>query len=171
MKIIKNVLSEDLYNDIISELKSFVHKQVWASSILNWDDDLKVGLPGSCLSSVISHEITERLEKEISPHLPEYDELMCQYYVWQQLSGISWHDDTDNCKKFGATIYLNQEWHPNYGGLFIWFNKGSNVDDVHNVICPSKNTMIVNDSGEYHMVTPVNTDIPDLRCTIQIWAR
>jgi hypothetical protein len=167
MKIIKNVLSEDLYRDIISEFKSFVHIPVWTSSILNWEGGLKVGLHGSCLSSVIPDKTKKRLEKEISAHLPEYDELLCQYYIWQQFSGISWHDDTNH--KFGATIYLNQEWHPNYGGLFIWFDNESNIDDVHHVICPSKNTMIVNDNNEYHMVTPVNTVIPDMRCTIQIW--
>lgn len=164
MKIFNDVLSEDLYTDCVLELQNNVNSQVWSSSTLNWVDEVKRGIRGSCLTTKTSDFISKRLEKELKNYFPKYNYISFQYNVWQYHSGLPIHNDTNHL--FGATIYLNNEWDLNYGGIFIWKNIDSNI---HNAICPKRNMMILNDDNTEHMVTPITMDIPDLRCTIQIW--
>ena len=87
--------------------------------------------------------------------------MLCQYYIWQPQSGISWHNDYESNRLFGATLYLNEQWHPDNGGWFIWKD-----DNGYHTILPKQKVLVVNDNYEYHCVTPVALGF---RCTIQIW--
>ena len=95
--------------------------------------------------------------------LPEHDELIFQYYIWQPQSGISWHTDEVSDRLFGATLYLNEEWHPDFGGWFIW-----KENNTYHTILPKKKFLIINNNYQHHCVTPVSTGF---RCTIQIWGK
>lgn len=165
MKIFKNVLSDKLYTELKLNLRSILHKEVWSVSLLAWDKNVHVGLKGSCVTSSLEKNLHKKLEKEVKNFLPPYKKMTSQYNLWNHLSGVSKHNDSKS--SFGATLYLNESWELNYGGLFVWIEDDKN--DIHNVICPQKNMMILNDNYEYHMVTPVNFDIPEPRCSIQIW--
>ena len=101
--------------------------------------------------------------EEILPHVPnDIKKISTSYHIWQPNSGIAIHDD--GSYRFGATIYLNPEWHPNYGGWFIWRDKDI---DEWKVILPIENTMVVNIDKEEHLVTPVTQN--QFRVTVQIW--
>ena len=163
MKIIKNALSEDLFSRCKKEVNKKLSENEWASSVIIWEPPLRQGISGSTIAAMTSEEIRNDIVKEISPHVPEC-EIVTQYYVWQPHSGIAMHDDSG--RRFGATIYLNETWHPNSGGWFIWEDKDTRE---WNTILPTKNTMVLNTSKEKHLVTSVAPDGFAIRVTIQIW--
>ena len=109
MKIIKNALSEDLFSRCKKEVNQKLSKNEWSSSVIIWEPGLRQGISGSTIAAMTSEEIHNDIVKEISPHVPEC-EIVTQYYVWQPHSGIAMHDDSG--RRFGATIYLNETWHP-----------------------------------------------------------
>ena len=163
MKIIKNALSEDLFSRCKKEVNKKLSENEWASSVIIWEPPLRQGISGSTIAAMTSEDIHNDIVKEISPHVPEC-EIVTQYYVWQPHSGIAMHDDSG--RRFGATIYLNETWHPNSGGWFIWEDKDTRE---WNTILPTKNTMVLNTSKEKHLVTSVAPDGFAIRVTIQIW--
>jgi len=165
MKILENALSLDLFELCREELSSKLTSNVWRSSTIVLDRSLRQGISGSTLNTHTSLDIKNAIKKEISPHIPECD-IDTQYNVWQPNSGISLHSDIGY--KFGATIYLNDEWHADAGGWFIWLNS---TTGEWNTVFPTKNLMVVNDMQEKHLVTSVSADTPYLRYTLQIWGR
>lgn len=167
MKIFKNILSEKLYNDTLEEFVNKLHTQTWQSSIVTWPNEVIEGITGSCLFSSVSDEISLRIQEEISNLFTiDYNQVKLQYCAWQPYSGLSVHDDFNH--KLGATIYLNENWNPNYGGFFLWKDK-NNPEEIYNAVCPTKNMMVVNDDHEQHLVTPVSPLSTDIRATIQLW--
>ena len=161
MKILENVLSLDLLKLCQEELTNKLKTNEWISNLLYWNPQLFQGVSGSTLTTHTSLDIKNAIKKEISSHVPECD-IITQYYVWQPNSGISLHDDMDY--KFGATIYLNEQWYPNAGGWFIWSD-----NERWNTLLPTKNLMVLNDNHEKHLVTSIASDTPEFRYTIQIW--
>mgnify|MGYP001223210742 FL=1 len=165
MRVIDNVLSDSLISRCRGEvdIKISQNEMCWASSTLLWSQKIQEGITGSCLASLTSEEINESIIEEILPHVPnDVKQISTRYYMWQPNSGISIHNDGDY--RFGATIYLNPEWHPNCGGWFIWRDKNINE---WKVILPTENTMVINIDKEEHLVTPVAPD--KFRITVQIW--
>ena len=163
MKIIKNALSDTLFQKCKEEINEKLPKNVWASSTMIWPPELRQGISGNTMASMMSPETTELIKQEIKEYIPEC-EVVAQYYIWQPHSGIAMHNDQS--RKFGATIYMNEKWHPNSGGWFIWQDKNT---EEWNTILPEENVMVVNDTSENHLVTSVAPDGFAIRITIQIW--
>jgi len=161
MILVEDSITNDLYQKCQKELDKKISKDCWQSSSVNWDAGTRQGVVGSCIFTPVSNKIRKLLEKELKSLLPKYKELICKYYIWQPMSGIAWHDDKAHNRSFGATLYLNEEWHPNNGGWFIWED-----DDGYHTILPKKKLLVLNDNSQHHCVTPVSMDF---RCTIQIW--
>ena len=160
---IEDSITNDLYQNCVKELNEKKDQDCWRSSSATWDSTVKQGIVGSCIITSVSDTIHHSLEEELKSSLPEYDELECQYYIWQPQSGISWHNDKAPDRLFGASLYLNEEWFPNNGGWFIWED-----EDGYHTILPKKKFLVVNNNYEYHCVTPVSIGF---RCTIQIWGK
>jgi Rps23 Pro-64 3,4-dihydroxylase Tpa1-like proline 4-hydroxylase len=115
----------------------------------------------------VSDELSELIHEEIKPYLPEHETIRCNFHLWQPLSGIAEHNDGH--RKFGATIYLNEEWPPNAGGWFVWEDEETRQSGIHKALIPTRNTMVLNDNHENHWVTSIAATPPDNRCSIQIW--
>ena len=163
MILIEDSITDDLYQKCVKELNEKLSDNCWRSSSLNWGSDVKQGVNGSCIVTPVSDIINHLLEKELKPSLPKYRELELNYYIWQPQSGISWHTDEVSDRLFGATLYLNEDWHPDFGGWFIWKENNN-----YHTILPKKKFLIINDNYQHHCVTPVSTGF---RCTIQIWGK
>ena len=161
MILIEDSITNDLYQNCVKELNEKKDQDCWRSSSITWVSGVKQGIVGSCIITSVSDNIQQLLDQELKSSLPKYTELILQYYIWQPQSGIAWHNDKAPDKSFGATLYLNEEWHPNNGGWFIWED-----DDGHHTILPKKKFLVLNDNLQYHCVTPVSSGF---RCTIQIW--
>ena len=119
MILIENSITNDVHQNCVNELDKKISEDCWQSSSVTWDAGTRQGIVGSCIFTSVSDNIQKLLEKELESSLPKYTELICKYYIWQPMSGIAWHNDEASDRLFGATLYLNEEWHPNNeDGLF-----------------------------------------------------
>ena len=162
MKIFKNVLDQETLVNVQKDIEYLSSKNAWVSSQMCWSKYLLGKTTGDCISTYVSSDIGNEIKKCISDKLPPAKELIIQYYVWKQNSGIALHDD--GAHTYGATIYLNNNWDINSGGIFLW-KEGDNLKGI----CPEYNTMILNDEHEFHLVTTVSPLVTEFRYTIQIW--
>ena len=83
------------------------------------------------------------------------------FYYWNPSSNIYWHNDTGS--QGGITIYLNETWDRNYGGLFLY-------EDITTIygIYPERNKLIEQYGNVYHSVSPSTTS-SNIRRTIQVF--
>jgi Rps23 Pro-64 3,4-dihydroxylase Tpa1-like proline 4-hydroxylase len=160
-----NVLNKNLLQDIKTE-REYKQKNghEWKVGEFFWQDKLLYGVTSSCVASAVSYSIRLRVENELKTKLPPFNSLLVQHYIWLKGSGISKHSDAGH--GFGATIYLNESWDVNYGGIFLWKNK--QATDYTGIV-PNYNSMVVNVDKEEHLVTPIALNSPYLRYTLQIW--
>jgi hypothetical protein len=83
-------------------------------------------------------------------------------YVWSRDSYIPVHSDAIYSK--AVTVYLNDSWEYNDGGMFNWFDpEESEWKNVE----PTFNKAVVNDSGYLHGITPVKSS--KNRITLQVF--
>ena len=168
MKIYKNCISDALFRQCVEKVRENAVIQKWASSSLCWTPEIKKNITGSCLFCEVDENLSNKLRDELKSYLPEHKKLIFQFYIWQNDAGISIHDDTRY--KFGATLYLNPDWHVNWGGLFVWYDS---LEDYHEgraqCLTPRGKTLVVNDEKQLHLVTPVSSTSPEIRVTVQIW--
>lgn len=164
MKLYKDVLSPVTLSFINSELSSFMATpEKWTCSSFIWNDDIKVNISGGTLITMVGDSITKLILEDLDGILPSMSHQKLQYCVWPSNSGISTHNDKKY--KFGATIYLNESWDINDGGIFLY----EHAADDWRAHVPKFNTMMVNDSSTLHLVTPVSPFAKQNRYTIQIF--
>tara|TARA_S200000501_G_scaffold59329_1_gene49680 strand:+ start:4371 stop:4880 length:510 start_codon:yes stop_codon:yes gene_type:complete len=166
MRIVNNALPQNVFEDARSFVMKNIGEFAWQSSEIQWAPGLKVGINGSCLIRETIPELKEKIESELVDYLPPYDELVINYHLWQRNSGIAAHTDSDY--EFGATLYLNDDWHVNHGGIFVWQPHGENT---MRALSPEANTLVINGDKELHFVTPVSPESPMFRVTLQIWGK
>lgn len=169
MKIYEDVLPKELLERCIEELRSSQDSRSWGISNLFWKEELKVGLVGNVSMRCLPEELTLEVHEVLKKYFSKIGRVfMYQYYIWNQMSGISRHDDKGYVE--GGTLYLNETWDSNWGGLFVWKDKDEEREYKLNAICPKQNMLIINDESEMHLVTPVSPIVPQVRTTIQIWS-
>ena len=169
MKVIRDCISQKLHDELNTEIRSLAGRQVWLSSAVDWCDSIKQGVQGSTLTTPMPAELGDMLTEELKDHLPPYDELKYSFYIWQANSGIAMHDD--NNYKFSGTLYLNDEWYPQWGGLYVWIDRDAPDDAVGHALLPKARTCVLNTQSEYHMVTPVSPYAQAPRFTVQFRAQ
>jgi hypothetical protein len=170
MKIYKNSISDKLLKECTEKIRAEITKPTWMTSTICWGAEIKKNITGSCMFCNVDQYLANKLTDELKEYFPEHDELIFQYYVWQHDAGISIHDDKGH--KFGATLYLNPEWHVNWGGLFVWYDSFENyAEGKANCLIPKSKTLVLNDETQLHLVTPVSSTSPEIRVTIQIWGK
>jgi hypothetical protein len=166
-----NVLDEQLIKNVMEYFKSIMGADVWGSSI-GWDQNLSL-----ISSNTLTHRISNKtLEKEIKSSIEtalnvdfEKEELIFvpYIYVWAGGSYITWHPD--DCYPYNGTIYLNEEWDSNDGGVFLY--KESQTKEIKGIE-PTYNSMVVNSATEEdphnsHCVTCIVPGTIKKRVTIQ----
>lgn len=172
ISIHKNAISEDLAKICVDELENKLNMNVWKCSAFDWEKNIQHNITGSCFRCEISDTTSDIIMEQISKYVPKkFDDLNFQFVVWQSHSGLSMHNDA--VYYFAATIYLNEFWHPNWGGLFLWNSsdqKNEDYDDQWKVIVPQYRSLIINESNKDHLVTHLSPTTPKLRYTIQIFS-
>jgi len=171
IKTYTNILKDDLIKKILEYLNLALKKDVWGSNNA-WEQCLILNS-----SIVLTHRISNKtLEKEIKNSIEtalnvdfEKEELTFfpSIYVWAGGSYITWHPD--DCYPYNGTIYLNEEWDSNDGGVFLY--KDNQTKEIKGIE-PTYNTMIVNSATEtdphnFHCVTCIVPGIIKKRVTIQ----
>ena len=85
-------------------------------------------------------------------------------YVWSKNSYIPVHND--GAYNRAVTVYLNESWEYNDGGMFNWFDPS--VQEWKNIE-PTFNRAVINDSGYLHGITPVKSSTN--RITLQVFLK
>lgn len=164
MKFYSNVLSQSTIVDCVTAVLMHSDKHGWCSSLTSWDAEIKRGILGSVNSFRISGSLYDQLFDELTEFFPESDDVSMQFFVWGPFSGISRHNDEKY--QWGGTIYLNERWEIDYGGIFLW--EDHDTGELRARV-PEFNTMVINDELEHHLVTPVSHFVPEERLTIQLF--
>ena len=164
MKIIKDALPEELISFCVGVYEKLDHSKL-SPTLCGGPDYLKDGQIAGPFVAPVPSNVVDRLLPEIQEHIWIWEgdfEFTFQYYLWGPNSGIADHDDAGY--DVGATLYLN-DFPLNYGGLFVY----EDADNDLKVVAPTRNTLVVNDQKERHLVTTVSSQATFPRLTIQIW--
>jgi hypothetical protein len=180
MNIFKNAIDEQFSRYCLDYIKKIENCPVWTSSTLHWPEGIKNGITGSCVTTIAEDDLKNEVLTRISKYLPENaNGITVMLCIWQQYSGLSTH--TDSGYNFASTIYLNDSWNIDWGGIFLYYDKDvdwnsfctyeSIMKDSENwkVIIPECGTMVLNTDEKMHLVTPMSPLSPNFRYTIQIW--
>jgi len=166
-----NVLDEQLIKYTMGYFKSMLGRDVWSSSN-GWDQTLSL-----ISANTLTHQITDKiLRKKIKKSIEkaigvDFDEENLDFspsiYVWSGGSYITWHPD--HCYPYNGTIYLNEEWDSNDGGVFLY--KDNSTNEIKGIE-PTYNSMVVNSGTEddphnSHCVTCIVPGTIKKRVTLQ----
>jgi len=94
--------------------------------------------------------------------MPLINSKSAMVYIWSKDSYIPMHSDSIYSK--AVTVYLNEFWEYNDGGMFNWFDS---EDNQWKNIEPTFNKAVVNNSGYLHGITPVKSS--NNRITLQVF--
>lgn len=83
-----------------------------------------------------------------------YHENKAPYGAKWHLDGLYEHDDS--LDYVGITIFLNNTWHVNYGGMFVY--KETKEDTQGIFVEPIGNRIIINSNDLTHAVTPITNN-------------
>jgi hypothetical protein len=86
-------------------------------------------------------------------------------YVWTRLSYIPWHHDDK--RRNAITIYLNEYWDHNWGGLYLYYTDATHIKGY----LPKFNTAIKNSNTLVHSTTIISMDAESPRITIQLFTK
>lgn len=158
----KNVFEKTL----LLKLKNYIYDTIKNNNIVktnlnSWPNDVK---GNSNLVEIITINNHMQLFRDIYNELKEfgginYNELSLQIYIWHPGSYIKWHNDGDH--KLGFTVYLNENWDEDFGGIFL-YKEQNNIFGFK----PEHNTIIFVKDKLEHCVTMITPDAP-LRITLQ----
>jgi Rps23 Pro-64 3,4-dihydroxylase Tpa1-like proline 4-hydroxylase len=170
IKKINNFFADDDIDLINSKLYHYATDILTSWDVnLAWKPELKKGY-----NSIISLNLRRKEYKDIFEILKktfleklniDLDKTFAsvKFTLMQEGSGINWHDDSPH--KASATIYLNDSWHYENGGLFLYENPDNKEEFIG--FSPKYNQCILIDPPLNHCVTRVIGGQP--RVTIQIF--
>jgi len=163
MKIFQSVLDTNLLTRIKFDINSKIPQAVWSNNTQNWQYHLYKHSHGLCLSYDLDGDLKSSILQRLKKYFPYYNDCGVKYHVWEEGSSIALHDDQKFL--FGATLYLNKNWNPSYGGLFCYKHQ-----EKYESIFPQYNSLVIVDEKEEHCVTPLGVNLPEPRYTVQFFA-
>lgn len=167
MKLTKyeEFFTEELYDELIRTARhlltqggnTFCTNQWWNHNIVK--DSFPVLIHGIYKDSELFAKVREQIEKKTKLVVNDHDIMI---YYWTRFSYIPWHED----ENYGGTltVYLNEEWHPDWGGYFMYEDTKQEI----RAILPKRNFGLLQQGGIRHSTTPVNSD-GGMRISIQVF--
>lgn len=159
-----NFLEESTIKDMRSYLEENITKlKPSFYTNLSWPEEIKMG------SGVVCILPADKFGRSIQKSFVNMDEkyksynFMAQLYIWPPGSYIPWHKDGD--KDLGATVYLNESWNENYGGIFLYKDEHGNINGE----LPDYNKIVINENDSEHHVTMIPHSCNAQRITLQVW--
>ena len=163
--IIKNALPQELIVECVKESQQqFRGKNLrtnfgWGYELVQESSPVLINdIPDD---SLLFENIKNQLK--LRSEIPESQEIKMMFFYWTKGSYIPWH--TDQNYVAGVTIYLNDVWGRDDGGLFLY-----REDEQIKGIIPEFNMMVIQTGGIDHCVTPV-IRVGSIRASIQIFIK
>ena len=161
MQIIDSALDPVEYQQVRSALDRcwLRSARLWQDNRRYWNPDLVQGFTGSVLVASASGAVASVMRAAVNRYRPIRADrtVTVQYTAWLRDSGILVHRDSRYYR--AATLYMNDSWTAEQGGLFLY--------SADQRVLPLANRLIINDNQLFHQVTRVCTDQP--RFTVQVW--
>ena len=167
MKVYNKILSEKTLVDCFSYLRETIAQEkphwknsyIWAESIVRRSNPVNI-------LKIIDKKLINKITKDLK-EIPEFKNVKIKntafnLYFWDRGSYIPFHSDKGN--KFSATIYLNDVWDENDGGIFLY--KQNN--EIKGIL-PEYNKIIVNNKFLEHSVSMIVPTAEHPRVTMQIF--
>lgn len=158
----RNILSDELFNECVAYLKE--HKDSGENCFTNshhvWEDVIKQDSPPVIIlpvkEGVIYDKLNEFVEKKFNQKIKQMF-----FHIMFPGTHIGWHNDGSH--KSALSIYLNETWDRNHGGLFLF-----EQDNKYGALVPEKNLGVYQAGGVWHAVS-VLTKNSQFRESIQIF--
>ena len=84
------------------------------------------------------------------------------FYYWTNNSFIPWHEDGH--VKNAGTLYLNNEWNRDFGGLYLY----ETSENEMKALLPTRNTFVLQHNHTMHATTPTYPGTP-FRVSVQMF--
>jgi len=186
VQVLDDFLESELFDEI-NELSVACYDLSFWKSTGNWQDTLNTGTNDVLMYTIynsktelkvyedITSPINEKFKKEFNLNLSNLE-----FFYWKKGSLINFHPDFTYLAS--ATLYLNEFWHRDWGGIFLW-DEEENVNPLHHPeddsgneninrfkgALPLKNRCIINSGRVQHAVTPTKNHPDDVvRRTLQM---
>ena len=163
--VIENALSKELIQDCVAQSQEqFRGKNLRTN--YGWGYDLVQESSAVLINDIpddseLYQRILERLKE--TKEIPTVKETKMMFFYWTRGSYIPWHND--QTYEAGITIYLNDVWGRDDGGLFLYREN----EQIKGLI-PEFNMMVIQTGGIDHCVTPV-IRVGSIRASIQIFLK
>lgn len=164
IQVIDNFLEPEYIEKVRLYVEKHLSDPMWNTN-LSWGGDIRISSTQvSCFSLLKNKQLCNHVSKKyklLYPELKNKKLVSYSFYIWHKLSYIPFHDDGG--KFLSSTIYLNEEWNKNFGGLFLY-----EKDNEIKCIYPSFNRCVVNTNKLSHGTSLTSIDAP-YRTTLQIF--
>lgn len=161
MTPIKKILEPSLYERLNRMSKQVYQKKDYRINTF-WDKGIKGFSKPVFVHTIIDASIRNEVQANLLRLGIKRPIEFVMLHFWIPGSYIPWH--TDGVYTAGLTIYLNEFWKVEYGGLFQ-FTTTSNVVET---IVPSGNVGVYQEGGVPHSTTVVAQHAP-VRRTLQVF--
>jgi len=163
IKIFENFLALDFIINLKFKVYNELDAHVWKSNFA-WGENVRKSSAPVLINQLDTdkniHDFFRNKYDNLFPELKN-KEIKIFYYIWPRLSYIPFHSDKNHF--FASTIYLNEDWHEDYGGLFL-FKEENEIK----AIVPKFNLALMNPNHIRHGTSLTTIDAP-YRETIQIF--
>ena len=179
MQIYNNGISKELCSEIYDWAQSYVfgkpdlHPEGYPNPVVtrtnySWHQSLMQDI-----SPVIIYSLTDKLSAKLNSQISNlglidksYTDFVPMVFVWTPGSYIPTHNDgsAENVRKV-FTLYLNEEWSANMGGLFCFTN--SQTGEVETLV-PDQGMLVYNNADEPHYTTAVEPGY--FRYSVQVFS-
>jgi hypothetical protein len=145
------------YFDNLQSNNYQINKDFWEYRVVKDSDNIYVNVlnKNDKLYLKIEAEIIEKLNIEYIKAI--------LFYWYMPCSHIPWHYDKNH--NGAITIYLNNDWNRDNGGLFLFEDE---TNDIIKAIVPKRNMAVHQFGGVHHSVCPLTMN-SEIRKTIQIF--
>jgi Rps23 Pro-64 3,4-dihydroxylase Tpa1-like proline 4-hydroxylase len=158
-----NFFDEELFEEVIFFIKTIMNsKQSKLTTNRTWGEGL-ISHSSPIIRYQFDNNDTDLFNKikEVVSKKTEYYITEGVFHIFPKLAYIPWHNDT-HCEQ-ALTIYLNEDWDENWGGIFLY-----KKDNEIMGIVPHKNLGILLEAGTGHCVTTTNINAED-RISLQFF--
>lgn len=167
VNIVRDFLPQDMIASILQDLES---KRSTPSFEINNLGRWGAGLDGGSFGPVYIFHLDQYRDHikacfdQIDPVFSEYHLSVCYLHIWTRGSQITWHHDAPaEQKRLSATIYLNDVWNRDWGGLFLYEDHEMNNRWIH----PEYNSLVWFRPPLWHAVSMIGLNAPVARLSIQ----
>jgi hypothetical protein len=163
--VVKNILDIDLLHKLHDYVSVQSSEYAWRPNTVNWNNELTFG--SSPIMTMDLSMFREELYSSIACRFPEIKEKELtlpypMFFSMPPLSQIGWHEDYT---PFNVSIYLNEFWDKQWGGMFIYENQENGFSGI----VPEFNKAVVAYPETPHHVSMINPLCPTNRFSIQLF--